>query len=228
MLDLFLIDRSGRKVLHRSIHIVIIIRIILENVDLIRESAPESLSEVHIRFMRIERPVWIRSIQEPFVPVLLGDDIDNTSDSVCSETHRYHTLIDLYTLGIIHRNVIQSERTADTFLRNPIDKDLDMLAGKSIHHQLHIRADTAGLSDLHSGRLSQGFTQVLGWILQGFRIEGHGIERRTLEPGHAIRNDNHLIQLRSLRADYHIHLCPFPTHQFHGFLYRLISDSRYY
>ena len=57
MLDLFLIDRSGRKVLHRSIHIVIIIRIILENVDLIRESAPESLSEVHIRFMRIERPV---------------------------------------------------------------------------------------------------------------------------------------------------------------------------
>ena len=48
MLYLFLIDCAGLEILHRSIHIIIVIGIILERIDFINKTAPECLSEIDV------------------------------------------------------------------------------------------------------------------------------------------------------------------------------------
>ena len=84
--------------------------------------------------------------------------------------------------------------------------------------------------NIHAGSLTLQSLKSIRYRLciQFFRRDTSQSTRHIRLLLNTVTYDNHLIQLRSLRADYHIHLCPFPTHQFHGFLYRLISDSRYY
>ena len=56
------VDASGLEVFHRSVHVVIIIRIVLEGIDFVSESVFERLSEIHVRLVRIERAIGIGGI----------------------------------------------------------------------------------------------------------------------------------------------------------------------
>ena len=56
------INSSGFKVLYRCIHMIIIIRIVLEGIDFVSESVFERLSEIHVRLVRIERAIGIGGI----------------------------------------------------------------------------------------------------------------------------------------------------------------------
>ena len=115
--------------------------------------------------MRIKRSVRIRGIQKPAFLILFSNNIDHSADSVRSETDGNDTFIHLNALGIIDRNIIQTERTPDTFLRDTVNKHLDMFTAESVHHQLHIRTYTARFSDFHTRSLCQSLTQILCRIL---------------------------------------------------------------
>ena len=56
------VDASGLEVFYRSVHVVIIIRIVLESIDFVGESVFERLSEIHVRLVRIERAIGIGGI----------------------------------------------------------------------------------------------------------------------------------------------------------------------
>ena len=69
----------GRKMSDIRIHIIIIVGIVLKCINLIHQSASESLSEIDIRLMRIKRTIRIRSIQKPFSLLLIRYNIDDAS-----------------------------------------------------------------------------------------------------------------------------------------------------
>ena len=56
------VDASGLEVFYRSVHVVIIIRLVLEGIDFVSESVFERLSEIHVRLVRIERAIGIGGI----------------------------------------------------------------------------------------------------------------------------------------------------------------------
>ena len=51
------IQATGFEILHRGIYIIVVVRIVLESIDLVGKTIVEGLSEIHIRFMCIERSV---------------------------------------------------------------------------------------------------------------------------------------------------------------------------
>ena len=172
--------------LHIGVHVIVVVRIVLESINLIREAILKGLSEVHIRLMRIKRAIRIRGIRKPAVALLLGDDIHHTSNGIRAKTDRYHAFIDFDTLGKVHRDIVQSKGTSHPFLRHAINKHLDMLSAEAVHHQLHVRTHAARLAKLHARRLRQRIAQALGRILKLLRIQCHGIECRALHTAYSV------------------------------------------
>ena len=144
------------------INIIIIVREILESVYLIRQPVPESLPEVNIRLMRIERTVGIRSVQVPFTAMLVGHNVDDSSQSIRAEPYGNYTFIYFDALGKVHGDVIDVKGRTRSFLRYSVDKDFHVLARKAVKHQLHIRTYPTRLAQLQSWKLHQGFTQAFG------------------------------------------------------------------
>ena len=92
-----------------DIHLVVIVRIVLEGIDFVGEAALERLPEVDIRLVGVERAIRVGGIQEPAVALLLGDDVDDAPDGIRSEADRHDTLVNLDAFGETSRNVVQSE-----------------------------------------------------------------------------------------------------------------------
>ena len=67
-----------------DIHLVVIVRIVLEGIDFVGEAALERLPEVDIRLVGVERAIRVGGIQEPAVALLLGDDHPRTSGRASS------------------------------------------------------------------------------------------------------------------------------------------------
>ena len=124
--------------LHRGIDLVTVVRIVLEQVHLVHESAAEGLPEIDVGLVRVERAVGVGRIHEPFAAGLAGDNVYHASQRVCAEPHRDNPLIDLYALGEVHWYVVQTERAAYTFLRYSVDEDLDVLPAEPVKHQGHV------------------------------------------------------------------------------------------
>ena len=222
------IEPSGFKILHGGIYIIIVIRIVLESVDLIGETIIQCLPEVDIRFMCIERSVRVGSIEEPVTAFFIRHDIDNPADRIRPESNGYDSFIDFDTFGKIDRNVIECKRISDTFLRYAVDKHLHMLPAETIQHQLHIRSDTTRFTQFHSRRFRQGIAQALGRILKLFRIYRNGIEGRAFQSADAVRYDNYFIQFFHLRLDSQVLFRTFTGCQADCFLYGRIANGRYH
>ena len=56
------VDTTCFEVFYRGVYIVVIVRIVLERVDLVGEAVLEGLAEVDVRFMRVERTVGIGGV----------------------------------------------------------------------------------------------------------------------------------------------------------------------
>ena len=136
-LGLLAVETAGLEILHRRVHPIVVVRIVLESVDLVCETIRQCLSEIDVRLMRVERSIRVGGVEEPTVLIarataLLGDDVDHATDGVRPETNRNNSLVDLDPLREIDRDIIQPERTADALLRHAIDENLDMLATEAI------------------------------------------------------------------------------------------------
>ena len=180
------VDASGLEVFHRSVHVVVIVRIVLESIDFVGESVFERLPEIHIRFVCIERTVRIGCVQKPSVSFLFSDDIDHASDCIRTEAYRDHSLIDFDTFGKVYRDVVQPERTSHTFLRHTVDKYFHMFAAETVQRKLHVRTDTSGFTHFHSRSFCQCLAQASVGILQFFRVECYGIECRTFQTAYSV------------------------------------------
>ena len=173
------------KVFHRSVDVIVIVRIILERIDFVRKTVLKGLPEVYVGFMRIERTVRVGRIQKPAAAFLVRNDIDNSADSIRSEAHRHYAFIHFDTVGKIHRDIVQPERASDTFLRNTVNKHLYVFPAEAVQHELHVRTYPARLAQFHARRFGQCVTQVLRGVLQLFRIHRHSIECRPLDAAYA-------------------------------------------
>ena len=178
--------------------------------------------------MGIERAVRIRSIQEPVPAFLVGNDVDDTSNGIRSETYGNHTFIYLYTVGKAHRNIVQAEGASHTFLRHTVNEHLDVLSAKTVQHQLHIRTYPTRLTEFHARSLGQGIAQILRGVLEFLCIDCHSIECRPLHPAYSGRNDSHLVQLLRFGSDGYVQLHPLIIDQFHLFLHLCITYGRHH
>ena len=183
------------------VDVIVVVRQVLEGVNLIREAVLQCLAEAGVRLVGVERAIRVGGIQVPALALFGGDDIDHAAQRVRAEAHGNHAFVDLDALGIVHRQVVEVERLPCPFLRHPINEDLDMAAAEAVQHQLHVRAHAATLAELHARSLGQGVAQGLGGIVQLGGIHGHGVVGRTLHAAHAGSGDHHLIQLAVFGAE---------------------------
>ena len=180
--------------LHPVVNVVIVVRVVLVRVDFVGQTILETLSEVGIRFVRIERTVGIRGIQKPVPSLFVGHDVDDTSQGIGPETYGYHSLIHLNTFGKVYRNVVQVECGSGSFLGYTVDKYFYVLAAEAVEHQLHVRAYTARFAQLHSWKFLKRFAQVFGRVLQFLGIYSHRIEGRPFDTSHSAGNHYHFFQ----------------------------------
>ena len=206
---------------------VVIVRIVLESIDFIAETILESLSEIDIRTVGIERTIRIRSIQEPVPAFLVGDNIDDPANGIRSKAYGNYPFIYLYTVSEVHRDIVQAEGAPDSFLRHPVNEYLDVLSAEAVQHELHVRTYPTRLTKLHARSLGQGIAQILRGVLQFLSIDRHRIERRPFHPAHSGRNDGHLIQLLRLGSNGDILLHPLTFNQLYLLFYFRIAYGRY-
>ena len=129
---------------------IIVVRIVLESIDFISKSVIESLSEVGVCLVGIERSVRIRCIQKPTLAFFVGDNINDTTNGVRTKTYRYYTFIYFDAIGKVHGDIIQSKRASHPLLRYAINKYLDVLTTETVKHELHIRTYTTRFTEFHS------------------------------------------------------------------------------
>lgn len=195
----FRIEPSGFEILHRGIHVIIVVRIVLESIDLVGETVIQRLPEVDIRFMGIERSVGIGGIEEPVTALFIRHDIDHAADGIRPEADRNNAFVDFDAFSKIDRDIVQRKRIADSFLRHAVDKHLHMFSAESVQHQLHIRSDTARLTEFHPRRFRKGIAQALGRVLKFFGVYRDGVEGRTFQTAYPVGNDDYFIQFFYLR-----------------------------
>ena len=224
---LILIDSAGFKIFYRSIYMIIVVRIVLESIDLVSEPVTESLSEIDIRFMCIERTVGVGSIQKPTLTFLVGDDIDHSANGIRTETYRYHPFVYFDAVGKVYRDVVQAERASYTFLWYTVNKHLDVLAAKTVQHELHVRTYAARFTEFHSRCFGQCVAQILRCILKFFCIDSHCVECRSFDSADSRRSYHHFIQFGSRRFYHDVQFVSFPFGQVHFSLYRFESYGRY-
>ena len=136
-LGLLAVETAGLEILHRRVHPIVVVRIVLESVDLVCETIRQCLSEIDVRLMRVERSIRVGGVEEPTVLIarataLLGDDVDHATYGVRPEADRHDALVDFDPLREVGRDIVQPERAADALLRHAIDENLDMLATEAI------------------------------------------------------------------------------------------------
>ena len=219
------VDAAGLEVLHGRVYVVAVVRVVLEGIDLVGGAVAEGLPEVEVRLVGIERPERVGGIGEPAFVTFLGDDVHHAADGIGAEPYGDDPLVDLDALGIVHGDVVQSERGSHALLGHSVDEDLDMLAAEPVHHEREVGAYAARFAQLQAGGLGQRIAQVLGGVLHLLGVDGHGVEGRAFHPSHAIGHHHHLVQLHlgSRQQDVHfLTLVGQADGLFHGF----IADGR--
>lgn len=199
-----LVEAARIEILYGSVHPVVVVRIVLESIDLIGETVLQGLSEVYVRLVRVERAVRIGGIGEPPARLFLCHDVDDPAQRVGTEPYGDDTFVHLNALGEAHRDVVKSERTPHTFLRNSVDEHLYMLAAETVDHQLHVRAHASALAQFHSWRGGERVAQVLCGVLHASRINGNGVVGRTLHPADTCRRDRHGIKFYNVGGEFEI------------------------
>ena len=194
VLQPFVVEGARLEVFYRSVYVIVVVRIVLECVHFIGKAVLERLPEVHVRPVRVERPVAVRRVQKPGTALLVCHDVDDAPYGIRAEAHGHHALVYLDALGKVHGDVVQPERTAHALLRHPVDEHLDVLAAEAVQHQLHVRPHAASLPQFHARRLCQGFAEALGGVLHLARVHRHGVEGRTFQPAHPVGHHDHLVQ----------------------------------
>ena len=215
------------KLFDRGIHIVTVVRIVLESVDFVSQSILEGLSEVDVRFMCIERAVRVGCVQKPVFPVFIGYDIDNSAQGIRPEPDRHYATVHFDAGSKVNGNVVQSERTSYALLRHSVNKQLDVLAGKSVQRKNHIRPHSSGFPKFESRNFCQGIRKVLCTVMQTFRINCHRIKGRFIYPAHCRSGHYHFIQFRHLRSNRYIDPYSFTGFQCHFLFYCRIPNGRY-
>ena len=147
------------------VDVVVIVRIVLERIDLIKQAAFEFVRNVEVGLMRVKRTKTIGGINRKAINILLGHYIHHSANSISTETYRNHTLIDLDTLGIINRQVIKAESRTRTFLWHTVDKDFNVAAAEAIQHNLVIRPHASCFSHSHTRQSRQRLTEIFGGVL---------------------------------------------------------------
>ena len=184
---------------HPVVDVIVVVRIVLESVDFVHEAALESLPEIDVGAVRIERSVGVGGIGEPAAAVFVRNDIHHASDGVGPELHGNHALVDLDAFGEIDRYVVQVESRTCPLLRHSVNEDFDMFPAESVQHQLHVGTHAARFAKLHARQLRKRVAQVLGRILQLPGVQSHGIERRSADAAHAAARYDDLLHFRNRR-----------------------------
>lgn len=97
------------EVFDGGVHIVAIVRIVLECVDLEHYAPTRGLAEVDLRFVRVEGTVGIGSVEKPSSAVFVGHDIDGSAQSVGPETDGNHAFVNFDPFCEVYRNIVQPE-----------------------------------------------------------------------------------------------------------------------
>lgn len=203
--DILFVDRQpdDRPVLlhlelpHPVVDPVVVVRVVLEGVDLPREALFGALSGVEVRAVGVERSVGVGGVGEPAAALFPRDDVDHTADGVRPELHRNDPLVDLDALGIVHRDVVQVEGRRGPLLRDAVDEDLDVAAAEAVEHQLHVGPHAARSAELHARELRQGVAQIAGRVAESVGGEGHGVEGRMPHAVHRTGLDDDLVDLQN-------------------------------
>ena len=177
--------------------------------------------------MCIERAVRVGCVQKPVFPVFIGYDIDNSAQGIRPEPDRHYTTVHFDAVSKVNGNVVQSERTSYALLRHSVNKQLDVLAGKSVQRKNHIRPHSSGFPKFESRNFCQGIRKVLCTVMQTFRINCHRIKGRFTYPAHCRSGHYHFIQFRHLRSNRYIDPYSFTGFQCHFLFYCRIPNGRY-
>lgn len=89
----------------------------------------------------------------PSVALLFGDYVDDPTQRVRTETYRHHSLVHLYPLRKIDRQVVYVQSRTRTLLRDTVDKDLHVFARKPVQGQPGIGAHAPRLAEFQSREL---------------------------------------------------------------------------
>ena len=224
--QLFVAEAARFEVQYGGIDTIVVVRIVLESVQLVGEAVAESLPEADVGLVRIERAVRVGCVEKPAAALFARHDVDDSADGVRAEAYGHHTFIYLDALGKADGDVVQAERAACALLRDAVDEHLDVLAAEAIHHHLHVRTHAARLAQLHARCLGQRFAQVLGGVLQFFGVYRYGVESRTLDAAHTGRNDGHFVQLLYVGGDGDVHLAFLASPQVQWLLHCLVAYGR--
>ena len=173
----------------------------------------------------VEGAVAVGGVHVPAAALLIGDDVDYAAQRVRAEAHGHHALIDLDALGEVDGQVVQVERLSRPFLRHTVDEYLHVLAAEAVQHQLHVRAYSPTLAELHAGCFGQDVAQALGGVLHLGGIHRHGVEGRTLHPCHPAGDDHDFLQLLHVGAECPVLRGAFSSAKRQGLLHGLIADG---
>ena len=205
---------------------VVVVGVVLEEVDFIGESALETLPEIEIRLVGVERPVGVGGIEKPVAALLVGNDVDNPADGVGTEADGYDPLVDFDAVGKADGYVVEPEGAAHPLLRHAVDEYLHVLAAESVEHELHVGAHAARFAQLHTRGFGQGVAQVLGRVAHLAGIDRHGVVGRTFHPVHPGSDYRHLVESLSLWGEGDVEVEAFAPFQRNRFLEGLVADGR--
>ena len=124
----------------------------------------------------------------------LSDDIDHTADGVCAEGNGNNAFIDLDVAGEINRYIIEAEGTSDSFLRNAVNKHLDMLSAEAVKRDIHVRSHAAGLANFHTRRGGQCVAECFCRVLQRARVDCYCVVCRMPKTPDATCGDFHFVK----------------------------------
>ena len=104
-----IVEAARLKVLDGSVHVVVVVRIVLEGIDLVGEAVLQGLTEVDERLVRVEGTVGVGSVEEPASRLFLRHDVDDAAQCVRSKADGDDTLVDFNAFGEADGDVVQSE-----------------------------------------------------------------------------------------------------------------------
>ena len=140
---------------YRGIDVIVVVRVVLECVYFIRETVFERLTEIDIRLMCVKRAVRIRCVDKPISALFVGNDIDDSTQSIGSEPYGHDAFVYFDAVGKVYGDIIQPERAADSFLRHAIDEDFHVFPAEPVKRDTGTGTQSSRFSDFYTGDFGQ-------------------------------------------------------------------------
>ena len=121
----------------------------------------------------------------------LGDDVYHPTNGICAESHRDNAFVHLDAAREVDRYIIETECTTYSFLRNAVNKHLDVFSAEAVERDIHVRSHTTSLANLHTWCSCQRVTKRFSRVLQHMRVDGYGVKSRTPQPAEPTCGDFH-------------------------------------